>query len=45
MKHFKITKNNNNRKPFILEVRVPLPKPKLPLSVFWNNRERRPKNQ
>lgn len=40
MKHFRIRKNKESRKPLIHEIRITLPKPKFPRIIFWiyNNR-------
>lgn len=35
MRHCKLKKADKRRTPFIQEIRTPLPKPKLPRSIFW----------
>lgn len=36
MKYCPIKKNKNKRKPFIVETRIPLKKPKIPKKIIWN---------
>lgn len=36
MKHFPIKKSKERRAVFIADIRLHLPKPKMPLVMFWN---------
>lgn len=39
MRHCRIKKAERRRRPFIQEIRTPLPKPKFPRLVFWKPHE------
>lgn len=41
MKHFKIKKKKSSRKPFIMDTRIPLPKPNFPVKMFWPKKKKK----
>jgi hypothetical protein len=39
VKHFRIKKSETRRRPFIQDIRLPIPKPKFPRRMFWKIHE------